>query len=340
MFTKTAVIREPLVALVGKDNWIAAIFLNQFIYWTERMRDTDAYIQEESSRMQASGLDEANVSLSNGWIYKTCEQLSDETMVSLTPASVRKYITVLVSNEWLDERRNPIHKWDRTLQYRVNLHKIINDLSDLGYTLDAKIVDEITKTKIRILENKNQSTKILHAIPEITTKNTLKSNGQKNLAHEPLENNVLKYEPIKESPKKNVAQQPDIALVKPVFNAVEKNADKQSDRAASDKPAIIADEDRIKFLWLREHLRPLAIAFVENAGTAYLPRKRDTLWYKVLNDWQAAGATPRDIKSAVKKMHTDRLTIGGVQSITKVLKSVIAQRQRRDIEEPVYVAKG
>ena len=48
--TKSVVIKEPLVRLTG--NFIPALILNQFIYWSERMYDTDDYIEEENERIK------------------------------------------------------------------------------------------------------------------------------------------------------------------------------------------------------------------------------------------------------------------------------------------------
>ncbi len=46
---KTAVIREPLVKLTG--NYLLALVLNQFIYWTWRVRDADELLKEEIARI-------------------------------------------------------------------------------------------------------------------------------------------------------------------------------------------------------------------------------------------------------------------------------------------------
>ena len=45
---KRVVIKEELVALTG--DFRPALILNQFIYWIERMYDTDKYILEEKER--------------------------------------------------------------------------------------------------------------------------------------------------------------------------------------------------------------------------------------------------------------------------------------------------
>jgi hypothetical protein len=89
--------------------------------------------------------------------------------------------------------------------------------------------------------------------------------------------------------------------------------------------------------WLRHELRPLAEAFIAAAGPAMKPAKDEhPLWHRELQKWQNAGATPPHIRQAVQRLQKDGLTIGGPQSITKTLRSVISQRQAQNEEHPVY----
>lgn len=180
---KRVTIKEEFVALTGDP--IKAIILNQFIYWSERVADFDAFIAEEKTRAVQSGLT-VTMAPSNGWIYKTAEELSEETMVKMAPSTVLRYVKQLVEKGWLDERHNPNYKWDRTKQYRVNLLKIHEDLMKIGYTLQdykvevpffkienaffkmengkSKMKDGSSKTENRTVQNGK-------AIPEITTDN-------------------------------------------------------------------------------------------------------------------------------------------------------------------------
>lgn len=58
----------------------------------------------------------------------------------MAPNTILRHVKFLVEKGWLDERNNPVHKWDRTKQYRVNLLKIHEDLMEIGYTLqDYKV---------------------------------------------------------------------------------------------------------------------------------------------------------------------------------------------------------
>ena len=144
---KRVVIKEELVELTG--DFRPALILNQFIYWIEKMYDTDKYILEEKERALKHDM-EVSIDESKGWIYKTAEELNEELMIGMSVPTIRKYIKQLVEKGYLIQRRNPKYKWDKTMQYRVDLYKVQLDLGKLGYVLDGfkllpniKIVEEI-----------------------------------------------------------------------------------------------------------------------------------------------------------------------------------------------------
>jgi hypothetical protein len=123
-----SLIRKELVALT--DNHDKAIVLNQLLYWTERVKDFELWLEEEKT------FDSKNSDLpEHGWIYKTAKDLIKETLLCINRTTLRRYMTFLIQKGWVDERPNPSNKWDKTLQYRVNLRKIQSDLSALGRTL-------------------------------------------------------------------------------------------------------------------------------------------------------------------------------------------------------------
>lgn len=144
---KRVVIKEELVALTGKVEH--AIVLNQFIYWSERVRDVDKYLKEEMERIRkfsdGSTESEADIkeNLSNGWIYKTATEMKDECMFEKSATTMERIMNSLVEKGWLDRRRNPKHKWDKTYQYRVNIVKIQHDLMEFGYSLEGYSLGEI-----------------------------------------------------------------------------------------------------------------------------------------------------------------------------------------------------
>lgn len=127
---KVAVLRESLYELTG-DTW-AALLLNQFVYWSARTKDTDAYIREEKAREH-----DADIELMHGWVYKTADEVADEIMASVSVATIRRRLDELVEKGWLERRKNPKYKWDRTYQYRANIRDIEAELQELDprYTL-------------------------------------------------------------------------------------------------------------------------------------------------------------------------------------------------------------
>ena len=131
---KRVVIKEELVALTG--DYRPALILNQFIYWIERMYDADKYIKQEKERALKEDLT-VDINETCGWIYKTAEELSEELMIGMSKSTIGRYIKQLVEAGYISQRTNPKYKWDKTLQYRVNLYKVQLDLAKLGYALEG-----------------------------------------------------------------------------------------------------------------------------------------------------------------------------------------------------------
>lgn len=170
---KRVVVKQELVELTG--DIFNAIILNQLIYWSERVYDFDKLISEERHRMQSEG-HTLNMQPTNGWIYKSADELNEETMLGVSPATMGRYIKTLLDKGYLLVRNNPDHKWDRTKQYRVDFVKVCKDLATLGYALDGYPYFTETDPDF-ILKNgdanlKNQTVQNERAIPEITTKTT------------------------------------------------------------------------------------------------------------------------------------------------------------------------
>jgi hypothetical protein len=128
------VIKEEYVAL-ARDH-VSAILLSQIEYWTMRTHDFDRFLAEEKGRASNDGK-EINFSFMHGWIYKTAEDLSAETMMGLSANTIRTRLKKLVERGWISERNNPAYRWDHTKQYRFNAAKVAMDLNDLGYPLEG-----------------------------------------------------------------------------------------------------------------------------------------------------------------------------------------------------------
>ena len=174
---KKAVIREDLLSIT--ENYKEAIILNQFIYWSERVNDADKFIEAENKIARENGEQEREPIY--GWIYKTAEELSDEIMLGLSASQTRKYIAKLVDYGYIQKRNNPKYKWDRTLQYKVNLVNIARALKRKGYSLcdyKIEIPDDNAESNahqcvINEAYNKNRNVSDNETIPETTITDTI-----------------------------------------------------------------------------------------------------------------------------------------------------------------------
>ena len=126
--SQVAVIRREFVDLTGDH--FSAVILNQLLYWTQRVKDFDLLLEEERNFNP-----ECNVLPRHGWIYKTANELSEETMLKATHPTMRKYLKLLIDQGWIDERVSSCGRWNKTTQYRVNLRKLQEDLQAIGHIL-------------------------------------------------------------------------------------------------------------------------------------------------------------------------------------------------------------
>ena len=209
---KRVVIKEELVELTG--DFRPALILNQFIYWIEKMYDTDKYILEEKERALKHDM-EVSIDESKGWIYKTAEELNEELMIGMSVPTIRKYIKQLVEKGYLIQRRNPKYKWDKTMQYRVDLYKVQLDLGKLGYVLDGfkllpnikiveeiEIVEEVKEENEDIKENENKEAP---TFAEVEAEENLEKQIDNNIIPQKEENNASNSEEIKEEDVKEIA---------------------------------------------------------------------------------------------------------------------------------------
>lgn len=130
---RVCVMREELVRLTGHSS--QALVLNQLLYWTQRCHDFDEMLAEENQRRQQAEQPHVNMKPFHGWIRKSLTDLGTETMLSSSKESMRRFVTALMERGWVESRRNPGNAWDRTIQYRVNLVKLSDDLGKIGFTV-------------------------------------------------------------------------------------------------------------------------------------------------------------------------------------------------------------
>jgi len=183
---KRVVIKEEYVALFGCFK--EAVVFNQLMYWTDKVRDYDKFITEEQNRCDLNCVECATTPLCNGWIYKKAEELKEETLMGLSVTTIRRCLKRLIEKGYIHERNNPNPRYafDKVLQYRVDMFKVYNDLTNLGFHLEGYYLKDGNftnshfepSTKMPIPPNvQNECTNIQNeltsiqnerAIPEIT----------------------------------------------------------------------------------------------------------------------------------------------------------------------------
>lgn len=123
-------IQGELVDLTG--DLLTASVLGQMLYWCQRVKDFDPYIAEERADPP-----KCFSALRHGWFYKSSQELMEETMLRVTLATFRRYMSFLRTRGWIQTRRNPENKLDPKIQYRVSLRKLCVDLQRKGHTLSS-----------------------------------------------------------------------------------------------------------------------------------------------------------------------------------------------------------
>lgn len=119
------VISESFVDLTG--DFIKAVILKSLVDETATRDDFKDFLVEESKRFQ-----QERKTLIYGWISKPAHDLSEQTLLRLTPPPIRSHLNHLVENGFLFKKKaeNP---FDKTMYYRINLIKITTEMLRLGY---------------------------------------------------------------------------------------------------------------------------------------------------------------------------------------------------------------
>lgn len=173
---KRAVIKEELVILTSSLN--EAIVLNQLIFWSERAKDSDNFLQEEIARAKrfndGTAMDPEDIkkTLLSGWVYKTAEEMLEETMLTCSRKTMDRIFTSLTEKGFIDKRRNPKYKWDKTWQYRVNLQFVSESLNQLGYALEGYTLWQMT--------SENEQSKTQNKPSNVRDEGTNEQNDQPN----------------------------------------------------------------------------------------------------------------------------------------------------------------
>ena len=184
---KIALLKQEYMAIT--HDMLAAIILNQFVYWAKIKMQADAMYEREFNIYERNGTP-VNFKPSYGWIYKTADELNEEVMAEASRQSIRRRIKFLVDAGFISERKNPNISWDHTTQYHVNLYAINKAVCAVGLYMDEFVFDDgvehtnvqIGRSDVQIGRPEDQvgrsDVQVGRTIPEITTEITTESTSE------------------------------------------------------------------------------------------------------------------------------------------------------------------
>jgi hypothetical protein len=142
---KRSVCKEELWVLCDYC-WQEAIILNQLLYWTQNINQSDELIRQQVATFKKMGMEkEANEIaklIRNGWFYKDSKELADELM-QIKKTQVNKYLNQLEEKKFF--KSVPFSPTKRTRYIKVNVRYIRDELAKLGYTLEGFVFDDEVK---------------------------------------------------------------------------------------------------------------------------------------------------------------------------------------------------
>lgn len=124
--------------------------------------------------------------LTYGWIYKSAQELSEETMFDLSETTIMRHLHRLLSIGVLEKRNNPNYSWDRRLQYRVNTIRLRQLLFTLGFNLEGW---PILPEQYRL--NEDASSQIGNASPNLEDASSKFGNASSKMEDRTLKNGGL-----------------------------------------------------------------------------------------------------------------------------------------------------
>jgi hypothetical protein len=128
---KKAVLREDMMELT--QDVTQALVLGQMLYWTKTLDKVNDWLFEENKRLAEVELPQHEYNY--GWIYKSAREMREDLMNSFSEDAIQRAFSALVTKGVLMKRNNPIVRYDRKLQYRVDIVFLRRLLKDRGYEM-------------------------------------------------------------------------------------------------------------------------------------------------------------------------------------------------------------
>lgn len=140
---RTSHLRKELVELTKDSN--KAIVLDKLISKSEKIENSSEFVKEEINRLQQNGNKKVDsIRYFNligeeryGWIHISSSEMIEESLLSISKATMSRILKDLLEKNWIDKRLNPRYPGDNTPQYRVNLLQLQFDLRSMNNSLSA-----------------------------------------------------------------------------------------------------------------------------------------------------------------------------------------------------------
>jgi hypothetical protein len=163
---KKAVLREDIMMLT--QDVTQALVLGQMLYWTKTLDTVNNWIFEENKRLAESDLPQHEYNY--GWIYKSAREMREDLMCAFSEDAIQRAFSTLVTKGVFMTRSNPRVRYDRTLQYRIDLVFLRRLLKDRGYEMTDFQLATIPQEAVFIPQGAVSMPQSAEAITEIKTK--------------------------------------------------------------------------------------------------------------------------------------------------------------------------
>ncbi len=174
-------VRAPMVIVrseyltVCEGKHCAAALLNHFEHLTNSKLDEAEQVKIRNQIAAKQGLPQ--LTLDGLWIYKTQTELKAELLGMFTEKTIREHLKWLQEKGFLYRRNNPNKKWDRTIQYRLDIEKVNSVIASLHSVLLPDAIGTFTESNRS--ESPDAIGKSAVAIPETTSKTTTETTQKK-----------------------------------------------------------------------------------------------------------------------------------------------------------------
>ena len=111
----------------------------------------------------------------NEWIYKTIADFQSDSLGLLKLHDIKQGIKILIEKGYISKRSNPQYKWDKTLQYNLNVDIVNNAIQKVTGNQSRSHICPIDEQQVTHREVTGNRT-----IPEITTEITQRDNNCSN----------------------------------------------------------------------------------------------------------------------------------------------------------------